>query len=388
MPIPSPEPDDPGVGAGGKNRKRKKFPPIRPSARTRFYTMLTSYRSRAFWAVCATVCALLMAPSGAQNNWLSRQRSHVRTTKPLDINDMIYFADDLKSENNFATHLANILIPRVPDTPGSAKVREYISATLRELDWDVQISEHTQNTPAGRRTFRNVIATLDPDAPRRLVVACHYDTLIKPKGFLGMTDSAVPCAQMLNLAHTLRLNLTADKQTKHELTLQLVFFDGEEAFNKWSSKDSTYGSRNLAAKWQQTPFNRDGVNTNELNRIDAFVLLDLIGAKNPKFVSLKQETQLWYNRFVRIEKQLVRQGKLRGYSAPIFQDKKNYFARVEDDHLPFEQRGVPILHLITVPFPDVWHKSSDNANAVDPVSIENINKILRVFVAEYLQLGR
>ena len=49
---------------------------------------------------------------------------------------------------------------------------------------------------------------------------------------------------------------------------------------------------------------------------------------------------------------------------------------------------MPILHLITVPFPSVWHKESDDARAMDPVSIENINKILRVFVAEYLQLGR
>ncbi len=45
---------------------------------------------------------------------------------------------------------------------------------------------------------------------------------------------------------------------------------------------------------------------------------------------------------------------------------------------------MPILHLIVVPFPKVWHKSSDNLSAVDYGDVAYFNKILRVFVAEYL----
>ena len=29
--------------------------------------------------------------------------------------------------------------------------------------------------------------------------------------------------------------------------------------------------------------------------------------------------------------------------------------KISDDHLPFLDRGVPILHLIPSPFPSVWH---------------------------------
>lgn len=29
---------------------------------------------------------------------------------------------------------------------------------------------------------------------------------------------------------------------------------------------------------------------------------------------------------------------------------------VDDDHKPFLQRGVPVFHVIPIPFPDVWHK--------------------------------
>ena len=41
---------------------------------------------------------------------------------------------------------------------------------------------------------------------------------------------------------------------RNEVTLQLIFFDGEEAFVRWSRTDSTYGSRNLAKVWEQSPF--------------------------------------------------------------------------------------------------------------------------------------
>ncbi len=36
-----------------------------------------------------------------------------------------------------------------------------------------------------------------------------------------------------------------------EVGLQLIFFDGEEAFRTWTRSDSTYGSRHLALKLQE-----------------------------------------------------------------------------------------------------------------------------------------
>lgn len=48
---------------------------------------------------------------------------------------------------------------------------------------------------------------------------------------------------------------------------------------------------------------------------------------------------------------------------------------------------VPILHLISHPFPREWHTADDNRNIVDMDTVENINKILRVFVAEYLNMS-
>lgn len=46
--------------------------------------------------------------------------------------------------------------------------------------------------------------------------------------------------------------------------------------------------------------------------------------------------------------------------------------------------GVRILHLISTPFPAVWHTFDDNEENLDRIPINNLNKILQVFVLEYL----
>ena len=52
----------------------------------------------------------------------------------------------------------------------------------------------------------------------------------------------------------------------------------------------------------------------------------------------------------------------------------------------FIKKGVPILHIIATPFPNQWHKIGDNQNTVHYPTVEKLNKIFRLFVAEYLQL--
>lgn len=48
--------------------------------------------------------------------------------------------------------------------------------------------------------------------------------------------------------------------------------------------------------------------------------------------------------------------------------------------------GVPVLHLIPSPFPEVWHTMEDTEENLDQTTIENLSKILQVFVLEYLNL--
>lgn len=115
------------------------------------------------------------------------------------------------------------------------------------------------------------------------------------------------------------------------------------------------------------------------------VLLDLLGAPNPNFYSYITSGDRWFQHASGIEQRL-RNANLLNTNNQIFRPE---FAPggIEDDHIPFMQRGVPILHLITSPFPSVWHTDADKKDALDYPTIDDLNKILRVFVVEYLQVN-
>lgn len=156
-----------------------------------------------------------------------------------------------------------ILVPRVVGTPNHAKVKQYIIDQMQSLGWSIETDKFSDNTPVGRKNFENIIATLDPAAPRRLVLACHFDSKYSREGtFVGATDSAVPCAMMITLARDLAAKLDGLKSTVSrnsfqqcdidfvvywdpffffqgkEVTLQFIFFDGEEAFRQWNDRVS------------------------------------------------------------------------------------------------------------------------------------------------------
>lgn len=48
--------------------------------------------------------------------------------------------------------------------------------------------------------------------------------------------------------------------------------------------------------------------------------------------------------------------------------------------------GVPILHVIPHEFPDVWHTEYDNWDAIDRPTVQDLNKILRLFTLNYFNL--
>ncbi|XP_064484929.1 glutaminyl-peptide cyclotransferase-like isoform X2 [Ornithodoros turicata] len=321
-----------------------------------------------------------------------------RDIRPVSAESLHGLAKVLDEDReDFNATLDKILIPRVVGTVGSRQVREYIVESMRDLGWDVQEDAFEARTPYGRKRFSNVVATLDPMACRRLVLACHYDSKIHSEGtFLGATDSAVPCAQLIYIAKSLNDKLQKQKQRRDGLTLQLLFFDGEEAFVEWSSTDSLYGSRHLAEKLHTHRIGREQRETlncttgneivNELDRMEVMVLLDLIGTANPKFYSYFGDTQSLFSRLVQIEQRLNDDGMMETRGRTRYFQDSSKFGFVEDDHIPFLKRGVPIVHLIPNPFPSVWHTLADNRENLHHPTIANLNKVFKVFVAEYLSL--
>lgn len=157
------------------------------------------------------------------------------------------------------------------------------------------------------------------------------------------------------------------------------------------------------------------------------MLLDLLGAPNPKFYDHFDDTSKWYSLLVDIESRLGASGGLVEHAhnsdtikkrhQGMFQPYALYNMGIEDDHIPFLRRKVciqstfsisieafiylqtvffflfgffhlqvPVLHVIPTPFPDVWHTNADNIDAIDFATVTNLNKIFGIFCLEYLRI--
>ncbi|XP_028920803.1 glutaminyl-peptide cyclotransferase-like protein [Ornithorhynchus anatinus] len=299
------------------------------------------------------------------------------------------FLSQLDARRLWGTYLRPLLVERSPGSPGNLRVRQFLERELRALGagWHVELDGFSARTPRGTIPFANVVATLAPEAPRRLVLACHYDSKYFPPEegpFLGASDSAVPCALLLELARALDPELRQAKEEGSPMTLQLLFLDGEEAFEEWSPTDSLYGARHLARRMEKTPH---GPGASQLEAIELFVLLDLLGAPGLSIHSHFPRTASWFQRLVGIEKRLHRLGLLESHPREeLYFQQGTPYGPVDDDHAPFLRRGVPVLHLIATPFPTVWHTPADTEENLDPPTVRNLSRILVVFLAECLGL--
>lgn len=116
------------------------------------------------------------------------------------------------------------------------------------------------------------------------------------------------------------------------------------------------------------------------------VLLDLVGSGNARFVCTTPKTCQLNKRLNQIENTLRESSSLKALPNGI----RNMFMGsyrnlgVSDDHVPFEKRSVSVLHLIPMTFPQTWHTNNDNAQNLNYNSIHNFNKVMRVFVVDYL----
>ncbi|XP_074662154.1 glutaminyl-peptide cyclotransferase-like isoform X1 [Tubulanus polymorphus] len=380
---------------------------------------------KAFVYLILIVSALNQACFSAQKWHEKRERHRSKRVPARKISRLL----SQINQKDFDTELRPFLKVRYPGSRGHDEVKQHIINEMEyNLRWTVERDTFVATTPKDNydtdvminRTFTNIVATFNPNARRYLVLACHYDSkLFRGYDFIGATDSAVPCAMMIYIAKLLNRSLSdhsqaavdettstcasvkllmlvwagkipqqsvpKDEQTD-DLTLQLMFFDGEEAFGPWTETDSIYGSRHLANQYAQLSHPNDPTKK-RIHGIDVLVLLDLIGAKNPTFynwfdVDVSKNN---FNMLHTIESRLRNESLLK-VRHKYFENWQPAGSGIEDDHKPFLLKGVPIVHLIAFPFPTVWHKLDDVESELDKTSIEDLNKIVTVYVTEYLHL--
>jgi glutaminyl-peptide cyclotransferase len=239
---------------------------------------------------------------------------------------------------------------------GSANHKKLENYILNHLKGDsVEEDAFVADTPDGKFPVRNLIAKFPGTREGVIVIAGHYDTNypLRNTGYVGANDGGSSTAILLELANQFR------GKKREGYSVWLLWTDGEEAIRNWTATDSVYGSRHLAEKWQ-----KDGT----LKNIKAFLLADMIGDADLN-VERDSDSTPW------LEDLVYQAATKLGYQS-------HFFARtipVEDDHLPFVERGVPSADLIDLDYGygNVFHHTpQDTLDKLSPKSIAIVGAVI------------
>ena len=239
---------------------------------------------------------------------------------------------------------------------GSANHKKLENYILNHLKGDsVEEDAFVADTPDGKFPVRNLIAKFPGTREGVIVIAGHYDTNypLRNTGYVGANDGGSSTAILLELANQFR------GKKREGYSVWLLWTDGEEAIRNWTATDSVYGSRHLAEKWQ-----KDGT----LKSVKAFLLADMIGDADLN-VERDSDSTPW------LEDLVYQAATKLGYQS-------HFFARtipVEDDHLPFVERGVPSADLIDLDYGygNVFHHTpQDTLDKLSPKSIAIVGAVI------------
>ena len=244
--------------------------------------------------------------------------------------------------------------PGNPAAPGWSLQLEYIERTLKAHGLTA-----VRDTWTDRKeliTFTNLSAVIPGRKKERIVLACHHDTKCT-KGhpnsennfhFVGANDGGSAVGLLLALAPVLMAS-------SREATIELVFFDGEESLD-WVWNDAAralFGSKRYCKK------HRDALLLGEESRIEALILLDMVGRTD---LHLQEET---YST-PRLRTVLWSAAVACGHQEHVFQRAE----AASDDHKPFLDAGIAAVDLIDLNGNPHWHKPTDTIEHVSATSLQ------------------
>lgn len=255
---------------------------------------------------------------------------------------------------------------RHPGTPGWSRQLDYIETTLRDLGLDVKRDFWLDRKEL--INFTNLAARIPGARSERIVLGCHHDTKCTQGHadtkhnfhFVGANDGASAVALLLALAPLLQA-------AKHEATIDLVFFDGEESLD-WAWNDAAralFGSRRFVKR------HREALLVGEESRIEALVLLDMVGRTD-----LHIQDELYSTRALR---------QLAWSAAVACGHQQFFFQRAEaasDDHVPFLEVGIPSLDLIDLNGNVHWHTPTDTLENMSPRSLQIVADVVLTMLPE------
>jgi glutaminyl-peptide cyclotransferase len=247
--------------------------------------------------------------------------------------------------------------PRPPATKAIEKTRTYLTKQLELFGWKVERQTFSDDTPRGKIEFANLIATFVGKGPGPSFLICsHYDTkTFDTAKFVGANDAGSSTGVLLELARILAERPDLARK------VELVFFDGEEAYQAFSETDGLYGSRYFAKQL---------VAQNKTEQFRGGVLLDMVGDRSLN-ITLPPDSPAEMASGIFAAADAL---KLRKYFT--------YFDRdILDDHTPLNEAGIPTIDLIDFDYAP-WHTPNDTIDKLSPESLRIVGAVTAYYVSE------
>ncbi len=193
---------------------------------------------------------------------------------------------------------------------------------------------------------------------QRAIVCSHYDTkYFDTIRFIGADDGDSSTGSLIELARVLSLDPNLAKK------IELVFFDGEEAFQQWSATDGTYGSRFYAKTLREN---------GRAKQFEFGILWDMIGQKN-LVVTLSPDSP-----------PKLAGGIFKSADALHLRDRFTYFRTdIWDDDRPLNASLIPTIDLIDFNYPP-WHTADDTLDKLSPDSLQIVGQVTLHFLVQTL----
>jgi len=264
--------------------------------------------------------------------------------------------------------------PRPAGSPALAETRKYLKSELESYGLKVTEEPFSAQTPVGKIDMVNVVAELPGTSSDVLVISSHYDTK-RLKDFVGANDGGSSTGALLEIARVLA---EQSKARKFDLTLEFVFFDGEEAVIEWQGDDNTYGSRQFVESREDN---------GSISRIRGMVLLDMIGDKDLNIYRESGSTRPMTDVIWSTAASL-------GYARQFV----NAGMFIEDDHIPFLEASIPAVDIIDFhygtndkhgdggPQNAYWHTAEDTLDKISAESLKVVGDTVIVSVPKLIAL--
>ena len=268
--------------------------------------------------------------------------------------------ENFSGEQAFAhvQHLVD-LGPRPAGSEALEKSRLYIIEQLKSAGWTVARSEFSDQTPSGKVTFVNLIArfgTGEKKEAAQFLLCSHYDTkTFDTIRFVGANDGGSSTGLLIEMARVLALSPALAGK------IELLFFDGEEAFENFTATDGLYGSRHFAQELRDS---------GKAKSVRGGILFDMIGDKSLD-VTLPSDSPADLTRNI--------------FAAADALGQRAHFTYLDrgmtDDHTPLNEIGIPVIDLIDFDFPP-WHTAE---GTLDKISAESLEIVGRVALYDLVQ---